>query len=185
MVKADLRDRKGITVIALVITIIVLLILAGISIMMLTGDNGIIKEANNSKEQVEIQAEKENIDMSIVALIGEKRNGKVEITDRDKLEQKLRNNYNSQKIDVSIIQDQDPYIFGIEYLETKRKYYVTAEGDVTDSIELKLVIEYKTSDGTVISRKLQEYTNENINVGKLELSEEIKKKIIMNLKEQK
>lgn len=183
--KSKLRNNKGVTIIALAITIIVLLILAGISIMMLTGDNGIIKEANNSKEQVEIQAEKENIDMSIVALIGEKRNGKVEITDRDKLEQKLRNNYNSQKIDVSIIQDQGPYIFGIEYLETKRKYYVTAEGDVTDSIELKLVIEYKTSDGTVISRKLQEYTNENINVGKLELSEEIKKKTIMNLKEQK
>ncbi len=174
--KSKLRNNKGVTIIALAITIIVLLILAGISIMMLTGDNGIIKEANKSKEQVEIQAEKENIDMSIVALIGEKRNGKVEITDRDKLEQKLRNNYNSQKIDVSIIQDQGPYIFGIEYLETKRKYYVTAEGDVTDSIELKLVIEYKTSDGTVISRKLQEYTNENINVGKLELSEEIKKK---------
>ena len=36
------EKQKGITIIALVITIIVLLILAGISIAMLTGDNGIL-----------------------------------------------------------------------------------------------------------------------------------------------
>ncbi len=35
------KDEIGITIIALVITIIVLLILAGITIAMLTGDNGI------------------------------------------------------------------------------------------------------------------------------------------------
>ena len=38
------RYNKGITLIALVITIIVLLILAGISIASLTGENGILKE---------------------------------------------------------------------------------------------------------------------------------------------
>ena len=44
-----MRNQKGITLIALVITIIVLLILAGVSIAMLTGDNGILKRANDSK----------------------------------------------------------------------------------------------------------------------------------------
>ena len=44
-------ENKGITLIALVITIIVLLILAGVSIAMLTGDNGIIKQAKNSKTE--------------------------------------------------------------------------------------------------------------------------------------
>ena len=43
------KNTKGITLIALVITIIVLLILAGVSIAMLTGDNGILTQANNSK----------------------------------------------------------------------------------------------------------------------------------------
>ena len=43
--------NKGITLIALVITIIVLLILAGISIVMLTGDNGILKKATTAKEK--------------------------------------------------------------------------------------------------------------------------------------
>ncbi len=37
-----IKERKGITLIALVITIIVLLILAGVSISMLIGDNGIL-----------------------------------------------------------------------------------------------------------------------------------------------
>ena len=39
------KSTKGITLIALVITIIVLLILAGVSIAMLTGDNGILSQA--------------------------------------------------------------------------------------------------------------------------------------------
>ena len=44
-----LKNNKGITLIALVITIIVLLILAGVSIAMLTGENGILTQAENAK----------------------------------------------------------------------------------------------------------------------------------------
>ena len=44
-----MRNQRGITLIALVITIIVLLILAGVSIAMLTGDNGILTKADESK----------------------------------------------------------------------------------------------------------------------------------------
>ncbi len=47
--KGNLKTAKGITLIALVITIIVLLILAGVSIAMLTGQNGILTQANNAK----------------------------------------------------------------------------------------------------------------------------------------
>ena len=43
------RNNMGITLIALVITIVVLLILAGVSIAMLTGDNGLITKANEAK----------------------------------------------------------------------------------------------------------------------------------------
>ncbi len=45
--------EKGITLIALVVTIIVLLILAGVSIAMLTGQNGILKKAQEAKEKTE------------------------------------------------------------------------------------------------------------------------------------
>ena len=45
------REQKGITLIALVITIIVLLILAGVSIAMLTGENGILTKATQSTQE--------------------------------------------------------------------------------------------------------------------------------------
>ena len=54
------NSSKGITLIALVITIIVLLILAGVSIAMLTGDNGILTQAKEAKEATE-EAEKKEI----------------------------------------------------------------------------------------------------------------------------
>ena len=46
-----LRKENGITLIALVITIIVLLILAGVSIAMLTGENGILSQAQKADEE--------------------------------------------------------------------------------------------------------------------------------------
>ena len=53
-----MTNNKGITLIALVITIIVLLILAGVSIAMLTGQNGILTRATESNTET-IQAEVE------------------------------------------------------------------------------------------------------------------------------
>ena len=47
------KERRGVTLIALVITIIVLLILAGVTIAMLTGDNGIISKAMQAKNKTE------------------------------------------------------------------------------------------------------------------------------------
>ena len=44
LIKAK-KSKKGVTLIALVITIVVLLILAGVSIVILTGDNGILAQA--------------------------------------------------------------------------------------------------------------------------------------------
>ena len=59
MEKQRLRKNKGITLIALVITIIVLLILAGVSIAMLTGENGILTQAQKAKTETEQAAENE------------------------------------------------------------------------------------------------------------------------------
>ena len=55
------EKQKGITLIALVITIIVLLILAGVSIAMLTGDNGILMQASDSKIETAVGTVKEQI----------------------------------------------------------------------------------------------------------------------------
>lgn len=49
--KENFKSKSGITMIALVITIIVLLILASVSIGVLTGDDGLIDQANNAAEE--------------------------------------------------------------------------------------------------------------------------------------
>lgn len=58
--------ERGITLIALVVTIIVLLILAGISIQMLTGQNGILKRAKEAKDNTEIAEIVENVQREIM-----------------------------------------------------------------------------------------------------------------------
>ncbi len=57
------KKEKGITLVALVITIIVLLILAGVSIATLTGDNGILTKASEAKEKTEAASRKEQDDI--------------------------------------------------------------------------------------------------------------------------
>ena len=58
------QNNRGITLIALVITIIVVLILAGVSISMLTGQNGILTQAQNAKKATEEAAQEENSALS-------------------------------------------------------------------------------------------------------------------------
>ena len=57
--KNIVKKQTGITLIALVITIIVLLILAGVSIAMLTGNNGILTQAKFAKENTQTAKEQE------------------------------------------------------------------------------------------------------------------------------
>ena len=59
--KNKIKKNNGITLIALVITIIVLLILAAVSIAMLTGQNGILSQAQNAKNKTIMSAEKETL----------------------------------------------------------------------------------------------------------------------------
>ena len=58
--------QKGITLIALIVTIIILIILAGVTIATLTGENGILTRASDAKVITEISALKEDIDVYVV-----------------------------------------------------------------------------------------------------------------------
>ena len=66
-----MKNNKGITLIALVITIIVLLILAGVAIAMLSGENGILTRASDSKVANEIGAKKDEVNMAAAEAITE------------------------------------------------------------------------------------------------------------------
>ena len=59
-----LKEKKGITLIALVLTIIVLLILAAVTLNLVLGDNGIITKANIAKDTTTIEDEKEKIGLA-------------------------------------------------------------------------------------------------------------------------
>ena len=61
------RKNNGITLIALVVSIIVLLILAGISISMLSGENGILNRATEAKRTYQISSEKEAISLIVAS----------------------------------------------------------------------------------------------------------------------
>ena len=60
------RKNKGITLIALVITIIVLLILAAVSIATLTGENGILTRANDAREETGQATAKEKVEIEVL-----------------------------------------------------------------------------------------------------------------------
>lgn len=66
------KEQKGVTLIALVITIIVLLILAGVSIAMLTGDNGILTKASSSNETNSIAQIKEDVSLAVSEIMANK-----------------------------------------------------------------------------------------------------------------
>ena len=65
-----IKNNKGITLIALVITIIVLLILAGVAIATLLGDNGIITRATTAKEKTQQAGAVERVQMEVQGSYG-------------------------------------------------------------------------------------------------------------------
>lgn len=66
-----MKNNKGITLIALVITIIVLLILAGVSIAMLTGNNGVLTQAKNASSDTKVAEAKESVSLKVNELVSE------------------------------------------------------------------------------------------------------------------
>ena len=61
--KGKLENRKAITLIALVVTVVVLLILAGVSIAMLTGNSGILTQSMRAKISTELSSYKEELEL--------------------------------------------------------------------------------------------------------------------------
>ena len=125
--------QNGITLIALVITIIVLLILAGVTIATLTGENGILTRANDAKTSTEIASEKERIELAVVSVYAEDQKGEIDI---DKLRTELGNYFEDGKYQVEEGTNEDGtegYVVTItENDPNGRKYFVDKDGNVTD-----------------------------------------------------
>ena len=91
--KLNLKERKGITLIALVITIIVLLILAGVSIAMLTGQNGILTQANNAKTSTANKSAEEKVKLAVMAARSQSEDASLDL---EKLTTEVTTNYGGQ-----------------------------------------------------------------------------------------
>ena len=76
------KRNKGITLIALIITIIVLLILAGVTISAITGNESVMEKAQQAKEKTDIASEKEGIQLAIISAMANKQDVS-EITEGD------------------------------------------------------------------------------------------------------
>ena len=63
-----LKGNKGVTLVALVITIIVLLILAGVSISLVVGNNGVINQATSAADSVNKANVKSELEMAVQAV---------------------------------------------------------------------------------------------------------------------
>ena len=91
--KLNLKERKGITLIALVITIIVLLILAGVSIAMLTGQNGILTQAQKAKTTTENKSAEEKVKLAVMAARSQSEDASLDL---EKLTAEVTTNYGGQ-----------------------------------------------------------------------------------------
>ena len=136
---------NGITLISLVITIIVLLILAGVSIGLLTGDNGILNQASNAKTQAEIAEEIEIINLAIVRA-----------ESRDKYGE-LKLNYLTEELseyNVELFENIDSII--VKFVDKNRYYEIYENGDIKlieASGEKNLTIQYVDSEGKVLAEE--------------------------------
>ena len=125
--KGKMREKSGITLITLVVTIIILLILAGITIATITSDNGIIKNANKAKEQTEITEEKEIIEKATVQAMGNNKYGNIE---EDELQSELDKETGEGKTETSEIGEEIEVVF----IESDRYYTVDIDGNVAQII---------------------------------------------------
>lgn len=124
--KISLKEEKGITLIALVITIVVLLILAGVSIATLTGNNGLLTKANESKTKTEEAQEKEGVGLAVISS-QMKDVSSLEIT-KENLEKDLKTQFGTNE--EFTITDNGDGSFTIKFDNTGRMYYVESSGKV-------------------------------------------------------
>ena len=119
------KKEEGITLIALVTTIVVLLILASITIGAVSGEGGLIGNANEAKEKTEIANEKEVVDRAVVQAMGKNKRGNLV---RSELQDELDKITGEGATEVTI--DEIDYGYFVKFLDSGRIYKVSRDGEV-------------------------------------------------------
>ena len=129
----ETTKERGITLIALVITIIILLILAAVTIAALSGENGILSNASKAKEETEIANEKEQISLAYIGAVAEKK-GEGDITSGDMNSQFSSNGTKAQASGN----------INVEFTESKRWYKISTDGSIKGPYEEGEIPQTKT-----------------------------------------
>ncbi len=149
-IKNKLQEEKGITLIALVITIIVLIILAGISIQLLLGENGIITKAKKGKGDYQEASVREKVEMALV----DYNSDKITNGEDGKVEEALNKLLDNETFEDIEIEENIGVIDDYEVTLSKEKGEIIIESidKVTGSLRLRCKL------------STREYTNETITI---------------------
>jgi hypothetical protein len=112
------KKERGITIIALIVTIVVLLILAGVSISLIINRNGIISKAEVAKQETDIADEKEKINLSAVAA---QTNNEDAVIRRNDFDKELKKFFNE---DYTLEPDSDAEEYEVTCKKSGRKYTI-------------------------------------------------------------
>ena len=169
-----LRNKSGITLISLIITIIILLILAGVALNTLVGANGIISNINTATENYKKAQKEEQLALLFESL-------KMTTTGSEKinvneLQEKIDKEYGENIITIS---DNANNNLIINVIETGKEYEITNDGEVTatdlidDTLEenaelRKFITVWKVEAGETITLPLYEKQDTAIDYGEKE-----------------
>lgn len=134
--KEKMSRNRGITLIALVLTIIILLILAGITLVGLTGENGLIKENQAAKELTEKADLEERVELAIIRAEQKHINPGL-----DNVIEEIKNN--------KVISNTNQVDKGTGTITTDKGYEIT--GKLDDYIEKPLTAEEALSKKSVLN----------------------------------
>lgn len=181
--------NKGITLIALVITIIVLLILAGITIATLTGDNGLLVKAQEAKKASDEATEKENeqlVQLNIEAAIRANPSADNPSTDEDYelkraiLEEQFQKVYNDNTIIVTRVGNSFELTRNGKNYKIKSDYTLRelmAETGVYGKLESDGTLKLRATDGngyeSIYEGVIKNCTDNRENIKKIIIEEPI------------
>lgn len=133
-----MKKNKGITLVALVVTIIVLLILAGVTMTMVIGNNGIFTRVEQAKRQTNESQELEVIQLAVVEA---ETNNMIDDTNlKEELEKSVNNLYQNSKVE----ELGEGYVITLE----NENQYLVKENGKTEKIPL---IEVTLEDGNKVN----------------------------------
>ena len=157
------KQKKGITLIALVITIIVLLILAGISISMLSGDNSILQKSTNAKTNTDNSQIVEKVQLAYTAALVE---GKGTLTETN-LRAELTKEFGENGYDLSTDTTTNEWVIKVNEVERLRVDASLESYDVEISFTIwsnydSSMTTYTAKQGMTFKEWMDEYAPDGI-----------------------